>query len=339
MSQSDTQLLRLAIPSDGEMYDTTLSFFRECGISVRRGNSRRYTGDLHSLPDVLVLFQRASDITSKIEEGSADIGIVGLDRFRESHVDDGEALIIADDLGYSQCELVLAVPQSWMDVSEVADLGDLALEFREKGRTLRVATKYPRITQRFFFSHGINYFTIVESSGTLEAAPLMGFADVIVDITSTGTTLRENQLKTIADGSLLRSQACLIGNRTTLQNSERKQETARYMIERIEAYIEARQYFGITANIQGGSATEVASAILKRPNLAGLNGPTISPVYTSEGDDWYAASVVVPHASLQESIDYFRSIGGVGISVVQPRYVYHGESSIYRNLRHMLQKG
>ena len=173
----------------------------------------------------------------------------------------------------------------------------------------------------------------------MEAAPLMGFADVIVDITSTGTTLRENQLKTIADGILLRSQACLIGNRTTLRSSGRKQETTRYMIERIEGYIEARQYFGITANIQGRSATDVASEVLKRPNLAGLNGPTIAPVYTSEGDDWYAVSVVVPHASLQESIDYFRSIGGVGISVVQPRYVYQGESSIYRNLRHMLQKG
>ena len=141
--KSPEETLRLAIPSDGEMYESTLGFLSECGMSVSRGNFRHYMGQLSSLSDVVVLFQRAADITSKVEEGSADIGIVGLDRFAEYKLDDGESLTILDDLSYSRCKLVTAVPQGWLDVSEMADLADLAAEFRERGRDLRVATKYP----------------------------------------------------------------------------------------------------------------------------------------------------------------------------------------------------
>ncbi|MDO8750417.1 MAG: ATP phosphoribosyltransferase [Dehalococcoidia bacterium] len=329
---NSTELLRLAIPSDGEMYDSTLGFLRECGVPVDRTNSRRYTGSLHSLESVMVLFQRAADITAKVEDGSADIGIVGLDRFAESHLDDGPGFVICDDLGYSQCELVTAVPEAWVDVTDMADVADLAVEFRERGRDLRVATKYPRLTQRFFFSHGINFFAVVPSSGTLEAAPIMGFADLIVDISATGTTLRENKLKVLADGTVLRSQACLIGNRTTLKRSAAKQELARRLIERMEAYLEARRFFRIAANVRGPSADHVARAVLERLELAGLKGPTVSQVYTPEGDDWYAVTVVVPQSSLQAAVDHLRAIGGTGVSVLQPRYVFHEASQVYRKM-------
>lgn len=332
MYQDGGDPLRLAIPSDGEMYEPTLSFLSECGLAVDRGSNRRYTGALRSLESVLVLFQRAADITGKVEDGTADVGIVGLDRFAESHIDDGDGFIICDDLGYSQCELVTAVPQAWVDVTEMADVADLAVEFRERGLELRVATKYPRLTQRFFYSLGINYFTIVQSSGTLEAAPLLGFADIIVDISATGTTLRENQLKTLVDGTALRSQACLIGNRKPLKLNPAKQEVLRRLIERVEGYLEGRHFFRVTANVRGASADHVARAMLERPELAGLQGPTVAQVYTPEGEDWYAITVVVPQASLQEALDHLRTIGGTDISAVQPRYVYHGESPIYQRL-------
>ncbi len=337
MFQNGSEALRLALPSDGEMYESTLNFFKECGMGVNRGNSRQYTGKISAVPGVQVLFQRVADITSKVEEGSADIGVVGLDRYSEGHVDDGDATVVYEDLAYSQCELVLAVPQAWMDVTEIADMADLSLEFREKGRDLRVATKYPRLTQRYFFSRGINYFTIVQSSGTLEAAPLMGFADVIVDISATGTTLRENQLKTIADGTMLHSQACLIGNRRTLAASLAKQETARRIVERMEGYLEARHYFSITANVRGESPERVAHAILERKDLAGLKGPTVAQVYTPEGDDWYAVTVVVPQERLQDALDYLRDIGGIGITVLQARYVYHGASPVFQRLQQTLR--
>ena len=330
--KNGNESLRLAIPSDGELYESTLCFLGECGMAVDRGSTRRYTGSLRSLADVLVLFQRSADIPAKVEDGSADVGVVGLDRFAESHVDDGEGFIICDDLGYSQCELITAVPQAWVDVTDMADIADLAVEFRERGRDLRVATKYPRLTQRFLFSLGINYFTIVQSSGTLEAAPLMGFADVIVDISSTGITIRENQLKTLLDGTVLRSQACLIGSRRRLTRNTAKQEIVRRLIERMEGYLEARHFFRVTANVRVSSADHVARAVLERPELAGLKGPTVARVYTPEGEDWYAVTVVIPQGSLQEALDHLRSIGGTGISVVQPRYVYHGTSPVYERL-------
>ena len=331
--------LRLAIPSDGEMYDSTLSFLNECGMAVARRNTRQYTGTLRSLEQVTVLFQRAADITAKVEEGTADMGIVGLDRFVESHLDDGEGLIVCEDLGYSQCELTTAVPQGWIDVTDMGDIADLAVEFREKGRDLRVATKYPRLTQRFLFAHGINYFTIVQSSGTLEAAPLMGFADLIVDISATGITLRENQLKTLVDGGVLRSQACLIGNRANLKASAGKQELARQIIERAEGYLEARRYFSVTADVQGLSADAVAAAVLERSELSGIKGPTVAQVYTPEGEDWYAVTVVVPQASLQDALDHLRAIGGTGVSVMQPRYVYSGDSQANQHLLQALADG
>lgn len=332
MSKSSKEVLRLAVPSDGEMYDPTTRFLAECGLNLERGNSRQYMAGITSIDGGLALFQRVADITGKVEEGSVDIGIVGFDRFEESHVEDGEGIVIIPDLEYSKCELVMAVQESWVDVSNMADIADLAVEFRERGRDLRVATKYPRIVRRFLFSHNINYFNIVHSSGTLEVAPAMGFADIIADIASTGVTLRENHLKTIDDGTILNSQACLIGNKKLLSSSPLKLEAARNIVERVEGYLEARGFFQITANIPGKSAQQVATAVRERSMLSGLEGPTVAQVYGDDGGDWYAVTVVVPRSSHQEVLDFFRSIGGTGISVIQPRYIYTGESKSYKRL-------
>ena len=242
LGEKTDENLRLVVPSDGEMYESTLGFLSDCGLRISRGNSRRYVGQMTGFDDIVVLFQRAADITSKVEEGSADIGIVGLDRFDEYSLDDGDAFMILDNLNYSSCDLVIAVPEGWIDVTEMNDLADLAVDFRDKGRELRVATKYPKLTSKFFFDLGIYYFTIVQSSGSLEAAPIMGFADLIVDISATGTTLRENQLKTLSDGTMLKSQACLIGNRASLGVSKIKMDLTRQIIERIKTYLESNGY-------------------------------------------------------------------------------------------------
>ena len=135
--------MRLVIPSDGELGDSTLNFLSVCGVKVSRPNARRYTGSLPSLPGIDVLFQRTADITGKVEEGSAEMGITGLDRLMEYRHDEGAVIAVMDDLEYGRCEYVLAVPDSWLDVTSVDDLADLALEFHERGRQLRIATKYP----------------------------------------------------------------------------------------------------------------------------------------------------------------------------------------------------
>ena len=324
--------MRLAIPSDGELYESTLAFLRSSGVPVERSSPRRYTASIPTLSNTTVLFQRAGDIPTKVEEGSADLGISGLDRFLEMRGDGGESILIVEDLGFGRCELVVAVPDSWVDVTSMADLADLAMEFREQGRELRVATKYPRLVQRHLFGSGVNYFSLVQSSGTLEAAPAMGFADIIADISSSGSTLRENRLKTLEDGSILASQACLIGNKRLLAQHQSTCMETKSLLEHIEGYLRARDFFSITANIRGESPEEVAAHVTQHPEVAGLKGPTISKVYSRDDDSWYAVTMVVPRDRLLEALDYMRQIGGGSITVYQVHYVFQDQCESYQAL-------
>lgn len=332
MSTRPAEALRLAVASDGELHAATLQFLEDCGMPVERSNPRRYTACLVGLPGVVVLFQRHADIPGKVEEGSADLGVVGLDRFAEHHQEGSDAFVVVEDLGYARCELVLAVPEAWLDVTSTADLADLAVELHREGRDLRVATKYPRLTRSFLHARGVHFFTLVPSSGTLEAAPAMGFADLIADIASTGTTLRENRLKTLADGTILTSQACLIGNRRTLRSPE-KLGWARALLERLEARLRARNFYRVTANVRGESEEEVAGRLLARRPLAGVQGPTIARVHSTDGEGWYAVSVLVEKARLMETVDYLREMGGNGIAAVQPTYLFQDRCAAYERLR------
>ena len=188
-----------------------------------------------SLPGVTVHFQRGADIGLEVEEGTADLGVTGYDKYLETRREGGEAAVIIEGLDFGHSKLVLGVPDSWIDVESVSDLAELAMEFREEGRDLQVATKYPRSVGRFLLRSGVNYFSLVPSSGTLEVAPTMGYADIIADITSSGTTLRENRLKTIQGGVIMSSEACLVANRRQVASSEEKLQLATALLERIEA--------------------------------------------------------------------------------------------------------
>ncbi len=326
-------MLRLALPSDGEMADPTIQFLHSCGLGVDRPNARRYTAAIPALPGVAVLFQRSGDITSKVDEGSADAGIVGLDRYYEYRVEGGDAVVLIEDMGFSRCELVVAMPDAWMDVTSMADLIDLSVELREKGRDLRVATKYPRLVQRYFYQKGLNYFTVVKASGAMEVAPAMGYADIIADISASGTTLRENHLKTIEDGTVIRSQACPTANREFLRRDKDKLETAKRLLEMIEARMSATSYFSIEANIKGPSPEAVARQVCASPDLAGLQGPTIAPVYSKEGEQgWYSVTVVVRHGRLLDTVEHLRDVGAKSLTVTPASYVFGGECRAYRRL-------
>lgn len=327
-------MLRIALASNSDLHDPTIRFLESCGLSVERPSARRYTGAISALRGAIVLFQRSADIPAKIEEGSADVGIAGLDRFLEVRVEDGETVLIIDRLGYSHCELVIGVPDSWIDVSSTADLADVSVALREKGRQLRVVTKYPRLTQQFFLSRGINYFTCVEAAGAMEAAPLMGYADIIVDITSSGVTMRENRLKTLTDGTILRSQACFIGNRRLLAGDREKMKLMGRMLELIEARQRSLKYYSVTANIRGKSPEAVADHVIGRKEAAGIQGPTIAKVYSRQAgeEDWYAVTVVVERQKLLTAVSHLRQIGGSGITVLPASYVFEEESAAYRNL-------
>lgn len=324
-------MLRLALPSKGEMEEPTLDLLESCGLAVERPNVRQYTATISGLPRVLALFQRSADIPAKVEEGSADLGITGLDNVMEFRREGADLLILIEDLGYSRCELVVAVPDAWVDVSTLADLVDLSLELREKGRELRIATKYPRLVQQFLLSHGMTYFTMVESSGAMEAAPTMGYADLIADLTSSGTTLRENRLRPLSGGIILPSQACLVGNRRSLRDEENLVAT-KTILELIEARQRAGGYYSVTANLQGPSDEAVAQHVMAHPQARGLQGPTIAKVYSSQGQDWYAATVVVPQQHLLAVVEHLRQIGGNGITVVPASYLFAEKSLAYERL-------
>ena len=324
--------LRLVIPSDGELYEGTLSFLKDCGLSVRRPSARRYTAYVPALPGIDVLFQRTADITNKLQEGSAEMGITGLDRLLEYRSNDQDVVPLIEDLGYGRCEFVLAVPDAWLDVTSVDDLADLALEFHEKGAQLRIASKYPRLLRQHLFDRGINYFTVVAASGALEAAPTAGYADLIADITATGTTLRENRLKTLDGGTVLSSQACVIGNLTALAASPARLRLARHFMELIEAHLQADPFYRVTANVRGGSPEEVSAMILARAQLAGLRGPTVARVYNVTEESWYSVSLVIPKDQLMETVDHLRDCGGVDIFASQVSYLFQDRSAAYRQL-------
>jgi ATP phosphoribosyltransferase len=281
---------------------------------------------------VEVLFQRTADITQKVEEGSAEVGITGLDRAIEYRSDDAAVVTLIEDLRYGRCDFVLAVPESWLDVTSVADLADLALEFHGKGQQLRIATKYPKLLRRYLFRRGINYFTLVAVSGALEAAPSAGYADLIADITASGATLRENRLKTLEGGVILSSQACIIANRPKLADMPAALELARRLLELVEARLRAEPYYRLTANVRGVSPQEVSATILARPDLAGLRGPTVARVYNSAEEDWFGVSLVVKKDRLMDVVTHLRDCGGVDIAATQVSYLFGGASEAFLKL-------
>jgi len=324
--------LRIVLPSDGELYDSTLSFMRACGMPVSRPNARRYTGSVPAIPGVEVLFQRSGDVTQKVEEGSAELGVTGLDRVLEYRNDESRAAVLIEDLKFGRCEFVMAVPNSWMDVTSLSDLADLALEFRQEGKQLRIATKYPRLLRSYLYERGINYFTLVPASGAMEAAPAAGYADLIADLTATGVTLRENELKTLDEGTILASQACLIANPTSLSASRKALALARSIIDLMEGHLRAEPYYRVTANVRGTSPEDVSSTVLARPDLAGLRGPTVARVYNVQEQDWYNVSLLIKKAQLLEAVDHLRGCGAIDVAASQLSYLFNGHSKTYTAL-------
>ncbi|MEO5321864.1 ATP phosphoribosyltransferase [Mesorhizobium sp. CC13] len=208
--------ISLALPSKGRLKEQALDVLAKAGFTVNLPeDDRRYRATVDGRPDIEIAFLSASEIAGEIGQGNVDLGITGEDLVRENLADWESKAEIAARLGFGHADVIVAVPEIWLDVDTMADLDDVAADFRQRhGRRLRIATKYWRLTQQFFSQkHGIQVYRIVESLGATEGAPAAGSADVVVDITSTGSTLRANHLKILSDGIILRSQACLVQSR------------------------------------------------------------------------------------------------------------------------------
>ncbi len=330
----------LALPSKGMLAEPTLNFLRTCDLRVHKVNPRQYTASMPALPQIDVLFQRVGDIVYKIADGTVHLGITGLDIVKEHP--SNELVVVHENLGYGACELVLAVPEAWLDVDCMSDLVDISLDFREhKRRNLRIATKFTNLTRRFLHDQGLHHFTLVESEGALEAAPTLGYADMICDLTATGTTLRENHLKTLSDGIVLKSQSCLVANRTALKSDPLVLSTVHTLLELIDGAVQGKNYYSVTSNICGASAEAVAALVTQNPVTRGLQGPTIAPIYAASSaaptdQQWYAVTVMIRSQDLLATVTHLRSIGGMQTTVTPARYVFLEHSPSFTALANLL---
>src|SRR6185312_2901800 len=171
-------------------------------------------GALAGLDGVEVIYVSAAEIVHQLKSGRVHLGVTGEDLIRETLADVDGTVEFLTPLGLGRADVVVAVPDCWIDVDRMADLEDVAAQFaRQHGRRLRVATKYMSLTRRFFAAHGVTGYRIVESAGATEATPAAGTSELIVDITTTSTTLRANHLKVLEDGLILKSQAQLFASR------------------------------------------------------------------------------------------------------------------------------
>lgn len=207
--------IMLALPSKGRLQEEAMDLFSGSGLAIERpGGARSYLGEMPAMPEVTVRFLSASEIARELIRGTIDIGITGEDLIHESAETGPKQVEIVKRLGFGRADVVVAVPDAWIDVTAMDDLSDVAADFRARhGRWLRVATKYVNLTRRHFAQAGIAEYRIVESLGATEAAPASGAADLIVDITSTGSTLQANGLRILTDGVMLESEAVLMVSR------------------------------------------------------------------------------------------------------------------------------
>ena len=304
--------IRLALPSKGRMEGETMTFLSEAGLNVAKPNPRQFEATIPVMPDLTVLFQRAGDIVVSVRDGSVDFGITGMDTVMERKGENGEILVMLEALGYGGCTLNVIVPESW---EKIRTMADLTKKRAELGRPLRVATKYPNVSRDFFSKYDLGDVRLIRAEGTLEVAPAIGYADLIVDLVSTGTTLRDNRLRSLDDGLVLESEACLIANRNSLKSQSEVLEKAQQLLEFVVAHLRAADNVSIFANIRGESPELIAERMFEQSVIGGLQGPTISPVITRKGGDWYAVHIVVARDDLAQVIQELRGIGGSGVVV------------------------
>ena len=204
-------LITIGLPSKGRLKDKAINFFDNIGFKILQSEKERnYFGTIKDRPNLKVIFLHAKEIIQRIGDGTLDIGISGLDLLNESEKSLRDKINIKRKLNFGNANLVVAVPDDWIDVQTIADLEEVSfdLKFKRNSR-LRVATKYPNLTNDFLISKGVTQYKIIPSLGATETYPFIGSSEIITDITTTGKTLTDNNLRVLKDGLILNSTACL----------------------------------------------------------------------------------------------------------------------------------
>ena len=205
-------ILNIGIPSKGRLRKDVLNIFKKNKLNlISERGERDLLGSIKQFKNIKILYLHAREIIERLGDGSLDIGFSGFDLLKESEINTQKKINVFKRYNFGKATLVVAIPDPWIDVQTVADLEEIAFEFKDKKKKrLRVATKYPNLTREFLFSKGVTQFKLIDSLGATEAYPFTGSSEIITDITSTGETLKANNLRILKDGEILRSEACMM---------------------------------------------------------------------------------------------------------------------------------
>jgi ATP phosphoribosyltransferase len=320
--QANDAPLVLAVPSKGRLQENATAFFGRAGLKfVKASGERGYRGSIAGVEGAEVAFLSASEIVAQLASGAAHLGITGEDLVREQLSDADAAVEMLTPLGFGHANVVVAVPQAWIDVRSMADLEDVASTMRARhGRKLRVATKYVNLTRRFFAEHGLADYRIVESLGATEGAPAAGTAEIVVDITTTGATLAANALKVLDDGVMLASEANLVAS-TRAPWGDRARAAARTILSRIAAEEEARTVREIRARLDLD-----ASALAALTERFGARLPFGAPAAGAP------LTLHCPDKAVFALVEELDRKGADDITVTAPTYVFRRANRLLERL-------
>ncbi len=323
MSAPNNSPLIIAVPAKGRLQENAENFFARAGLRlVKPRGARDYRGAIDGLDGVEIAYLSAAEITSQLAQGAAHMGVTGEDLVREMIPSADSRVVLLAGLGFGFANVVVAVPQAWIDVRSMADLDDVATAFRiSHDRKMRVATKYVNLTRDYFGRHGIADYRIVESLGATEGAPAAGTAELIVDITTTGNTLAANALKVIDDGVMLRSQANLVASRAADWKNGAL-DTARKILDRIAGQDRARAFREMRTRFKGCDDALLALAREKFGIVTPFGGPTSSGMLTLH----------CPPDQVFALADFLRDKGAQAISVSEIDYVFTQDNPLFEKL-------
>jgi ATP phosphoribosyltransferase len=294
---------------------------------AKGGGARDYRGSITGFDNVEVAYLSASEIASQLARGTVHLGVTGEDLVRESIVNADDKVALIQGLGFGYANVVVAVPQAWIDVRTMADLDDVSTEFRtQHNRRMRVATKYINLTRGFFARHGVVDYRIVESAGATEGAPASGTAELIVDITTTGATLAANGLKVLDDGVMLKSQANLVASRAA-EWSGHALDTARIIFDHISACARAKAFKEVRTRFQGCNAELLTEAHRRFGVVSPFGGPTSSGMVTLH----------CPPKHLYGLASFLRERGAEAVSVASLDYVFDRANPLFARLEAFLK--
>jgi ATP phosphoribosyltransferase len=315
--------LVIAVPAKGRLQQNAETFFARAGLKlVQPRGVREYRGTIEGYDGIEVAYLSAAEITQQLGQGAVHFGVTGEDLVREMIPDADSRVVLIERLGFGHANVVVAVPQAWIDVRSMTDLDDVATAFRHRrDRRMRVATKYVNLTRDFFAAHGIADYRIVESQGATEGAPAAGTAELIVDITSTGATLAANGLKVIEDGTILRSQANLVAARGADWGGSVR-ATARIVLDRIAAHLRAGAFCEVRTRFRGCDEKLLAAAKERFGVATPFGGPTSSGMLTLH----------CPPREIHALASFLREHGAQAVVIADIDYVFTAENALYARL-------